>query len=435
MTATTKTQLALGLLMAIFALRVLAQLAVSFVEIPLLPAFESWHSDTIDYWVLLSIQAVVLICMAFAIRHIAQGERYPRVGRLFCGLGGIYAAVMIVRTLIGAGGLIDHTWFHAPIPTAFHFVLAGFLWIVGAAWSDPGDVGVRPSRFSKAIPWLAYPLTISGALLIFGWLMASGTSMMFAVYLPVILGATAIVVHELLLPYRVSWVPKRGDLFTDGLYLALVQMALPAVLSAVAVGLVLQLSGSGIFVPASLWPHHWPVAVQTLLMILGADFLRYWLHRAAHRFNILWRLHAVHHAPDHLYIFNVARFHPLDKALQFVVEVLPFIMLGVTPEVTAAYFVFYALNGFYQHSNAMLHLGILNWVVAGPELHRWHHAREADVANHNFGNNLIIWDSCFGTRLLPKLEEVAGLGLRNPRYPRGFLAQTLAPVLVDPNDD
>ena len=169
-------------------------------------------------------------------------------------------------------------------------------------------------------------------------------------------------------------------------------------------------------------------------MILGADFLRYWLHRASHRFNILWRFHAVHHAPDHLYIFNVARFHPLEKALQFAVEVLPFILMGVTQEVTATCFVFYALNGFYQHSNTMLHLGILNWVVAGPELHRWHHAREPKISNHNFGNNLIIWDSCFGTRLLPRLEEVGGLGLRNPRYPRGFLAQTLAPVLVNPNE-
>jgi sterol desaturase/sphingolipid hydroxylase (fatty acid hydroxylase superfamily) len=434
MNATAKMRLALGLLMAIFALRVLAQLVVSFVEIPLLPAFESWHSDTFDYPVLLSSQAVILVCMALAIRHIGEGKGYPRAGRLLCRLGAIYAAVMITRTLIGAGGLMDHAWFHAPIPTAFHFVLAGFVWILGAGWSNPGEAGDRPGRLGKVIPWLAYPLTISGALLIFGWLKASGAPTMFAAYLPVTLGAAAIVVHELLLPYRNSWVPKRGDLLADGLYLTLVQMALPALLSAVAVGLVLHLSGSGIFAPANLWPHRWPVALQTLLMILGADFLRYWLHRAAHRFNILWRLHAVHHAPDHLYIFNVARFHPFEKALQFGVEVFPFILMGVTQEVTAAYFVFYALNGFYQHSNAMLHLGILNWIVAGPELHRWHHAREPKVSNHNFGNNLIVWDNCFGTRLLPKLEEVGGLGLRNPRYPRGFLAQTLAPVLVNPNE-
>lgn len=33
-------------------------------------------------------------------------------------------------------------------------------------------------------------------------------------------------------------------------------------------------------------------------MVLAVDFLRYWLHRAAHENDTLWRLHSVHHSVE-----------------------------------------------------------------------------------------------------------------------------------------
>ncbi len=58
---------------------------------------------------------------------------------------------------------------------------------------------------------------------------------------------------------------------------------------------------------------------------------------------------AVHHSPHRLYWLNVGRFHPAEKAVQYCVDVLPFVLMGVGDDVLAAYFVFYALNGFCQH--------------------------------------------------------------------------------------
>ena len=110
---------------------------------------------------------------------------------------------------------------------------------------------------------------------------------------------------------------------------------------------------------------------------------------------------------DSTFMFFVGRFHPLDKAIQFLGDSLPFLLLGVQPEVFAAYFVFYAVNGFYQHSNADIRLGFLNWIVAGPELHRWHHSTVIAESNANYGNNLIVWDVIFGTRQLPKERTVS----------------------------
>ena len=80
----------------------------------------------------------------------------------------------------------------------------------------------------------------------------------------------------------------------------------------------------------------------------------------------MWRYHAVHHSPHRLYWLNVGRFHPIEKAVQFAVDTLPFALLGVSTEVLAAYFVFYAVNGFFQHSNCDVRLGVLNYVVSAP---------------------------------------------------------------------
>ena len=41
---------------------------------------------------------------------------------------------------------------------------------------------------------------------------------------------------------------------------------------------------------------------------------------------------------------NVGRFHPIEKAVQFCADALPFVLVGVGGEALAAYFVFYAVN-------------------------------------------------------------------------------------------
>ena len=198
-------------------------------------------------------------------------------------------------------------------------------------------------------------------------------------------------------------------------------------LKAAALAAIVALAAGGIAPLHDYWPHEAPLLVQIPLMLVIAEFFRYWIHRTLHVVDPLWRFHAVHHAADKLYTINVGRFHPLDKAIQFLGDTLPFLLLGLAPEVFAAYFVFYAINGFYQHSNADLRLGPLNWIIAGPELHRWHHSAALGESQSNYGNNLIVWDVVFATRYLPKAREVGRLGISNPDWPNGFLGQLAAP--------
>ena len=71
-----------------------------------------------------------------------------------------------------------------------------------------------------------------------------------------------------------------------------------------------------------------------------------------------------------------------------------------------------AVHGAFQHSNLSTRCGPLSWFFSMAERHRWHHSSTAAEADHNHGQNLIVWDAVFGTRFLPRdLEPPSDVGL------------------------
>jgi len=416
----------LSILAAIFASRVAAQFFLQDQSISLLPPFQLWHSATMSYEALLASQLLILVGMAVAIILAPFERARPRLGGVIIALGWAYIAVMTVRLVIGVLDLSSHTWFDGAVSTAFHFGLAAFVLVLGSALKG-GWLGGKTPRPSRIPRYLAYPALMMGGFALFTWLRATGSPLLFSSYLSVLVSGFGVLLHETFAPAREDWRPHARDVLNDGLFLTLVQVVLPGLLKALALALIVALAYSEIVLFASVWPHGAPLLLQILGMLVVAEFFRYWLHRALHEITPLWRLHAVHHASDKLYSVNVGRFHPLDKSLQFLSDTLPFLLLGVSSEVFAGYFVIYAINGFYQHSNADVRLGPLNWVIAGPELHRWHHSAELSEAQSNYGNNLIIWDVVFGTRFFPKGRQVGRIGIGNAAWPRTFLAQMAAP--------
>ncbi len=273
---------------------------------------------------------------------------------------------------------------------------------------------------ARLVRGVAYPATMILAFGAFAGLTTAGLPDELAAMLTVALCGLSVTLHELKQPYRRSWRPRRRDVSTDALFMLLVQVLLPELLGFAAAAGAAMLTARDAWRVAGLWPHHWPAPAQAVLLLAVADFLRYWLHRAAHTSRLLWRFHAVHHSPERLYWFNVGRFHPIDKGLQFLLDTAPFVLLGVGGEVISLYFVFYAVNGFYQHANCDVRLGPLNYLVSGPELHRWHHSRRIAESNNNYGNNLIVWDLLFGTYYRPAGRAVGRLGLLERGYPTSF---------------
>jgi sterol desaturase/sphingolipid hydroxylase (fatty acid hydroxylase superfamily) len=88
--------------------------------------------------------------------------------------------------------------------------------------------------------------------------------------------------------------------------------------------------------------------------------------------------------------------------------------------------VLYATSGFLQHANCDVRLGWLNYLLSGPEVHRWHHSAEIADANHNYAHTLVVWDLLFGTYHRPH-REVGALGLADQTYPSSFIGQMAAP--------
>jgi sterol desaturase/sphingolipid hydroxylase (fatty acid hydroxylase superfamily) len=277
------------------------------------------------------------------------------------------------------------------------------------------------------LPWLLYPLVMSGAFGAFALLRLAGASLASSTYVTIVAGALTVAALERALPYRAAWRPGTQEFTTDLEFIAVVQLAFPPLMSFIFTNALVAPARHLGLPTTMLWPHAWPIWIQVPLMVVTVDLMRYWLHRASHETDLLWRFHAVHHSVDRLYWLNTSRFHLVEKALQMMLDSLPFLVMGVGPEVLSLYYVTYATNGFLQHSNINLRYGVLNYIVGSAETHRWHHSREPREANHNYGSTLLVWDLVFGTWFLPKGREVDALGLRETGYPRSFLGLLRAP--------
>lgn len=282
-------------------------------------------------------------------------------------------------------------------------------------------------RLNEVIPWLLYPLTLATVFLLFAGLSAQDLPLAVATYLPIVLAAGWITLLEIRYPHHDQWRPDAAEIRIDLLFMTVVQLAFPPVVGFLFAYLLIEPVRALDLSVAAWWPHAWPLWAQVLLMILAVDFLRYWLHRFAHENKYLWRLHAVHHSVERLYWLNTARFHPLEKALQMALDSLPFLLMGVAEPVLASYYIAYATNGFFQHSNIRLRFGVLNYIVGSAELHRWHHSREPGESNANYGNNVIVWDLVFGTWFLPRDRQLQDVGLLDRDYPKSFLGMLRAP--------
>ena len=199
---------------------------------------------------------------------------------------------------------------------------------------------------------------------------------------------------EKIFAYNTSILPNRRDWLEDSGYLIIIQGVLPKLL---LFGFLHGLVNNGFLDAIAIWPNFLPIWVQLILMLIIGEFFQYWWHRLSHTFPVLWRFHIVHHRPTKIYFLNTARFHPVDKFVEFCVDVLLFIALGVQVEVVALYYIIYGVNGYLQHSNLNFKFGFLNYIFSTNQLHRWHHSTSSKVAFCNFGNNLIIWDMVFGT--------------------------------------
>jgi ornithine lipid hydroxylase len=286
------------------------------------------------------------------------------------------------------------------------------------------------SRSTRLLSVLAHPVLLSTAV-IGAWLLLRGGVAVAVTVGAINVGAALVVATlERLHPHRAAWNDGHGDTRTDVLHVVFAMLPVPVLFRAVALG---ALTSASVWLAqtagTTLWPRSWPLAAQLLLALCVGEVGQYCVHRLAHEWTPLWRLHAVHHSVERLYWLNAARFHPLDTLLQHAAELAPLILLGASDEVIALYTVFTATNGMLRHANVELRTGALSWVLSTADLHRWHHAQEPAHSNANYGANLILIDVVLGTRKLGGTASPTALGLPMRDFPRDFGGLLLAPFL------
>ena len=155
-----------------------------------------------------------------------------------------------------------------------------------------------------------------------------------------------------------------------------------------------------------------------LLSLLVLDFLEYWVHRAQHRFAVLWRFHAVHHSADVDVLHNYR--HPLDLLPMMMFVALPQALLIGLSEVQLYLLVaFTSLQTHLNHTRLPVHLGPLGRVFCDNRYHFVHHSPDSAFHNRNFAGRFPVLDRMFGT-YAPRPDRLVETGLAGVRPPATF---------------
>ncbi len=133
-----------------------------------------------------------------------------------------------------------------------------------------------------------------------------------------------------------------------------------------------------------------------VLLVLGEDFLYYWLHRFDHEVRLFWAVHVTHHSSERMNFsvgFRSSVFQPLYRFIYFI----PLAWAGFQPLDIVFIYSATQIWGIFVHTELIRKMGWLEYIFVTPSHHRVHHASNPKYLDKNMGMFLIIWDKLFGT--------------------------------------
>lgn len=153
-----------------------------------------------------------------------------------------------------------------------------------------------------------------------------------------------------------------------------------------------------------------PFWVKLILSVMLYDFSTYWIHRAAHKVPLLWRLHRVHHSDTSMDSSSSFRFHPLEMILVYQTgNILSAGIFGTDILSLGLYYFILYIFLFLEHSN----LHFPTWlnktfglIFVMPDHHRVHHDQNQFFTDSNYADIFIIWDRIFGTFKSLKVKDM-----------------------------
>ncbi|WP_395700635.1 sterol desaturase family protein [Aquabacterium sp.] len=177
------------------------------------------------------------------------------------------------------------------------------------------------------------------------------------------------------------------------------------------------------------WVQNLPFWGGLFLIILVADMVQYWTHRAYHEVPLLWRLHAVHHSVKSMDWMAGSRQHILELLITRTLVLAPIYVLGFSKDVIDAYIVIVGFQAVFNHANVSVRLGPLRYLIVTPNFHHWHHSQDDEAIDKNYAAHFAFLDHLFGTAVQSDREWPHQYGVVGDYVPNGFWKQFKFPFV------
>jgi sterol desaturase/sphingolipid hydroxylase (fatty acid hydroxylase superfamily) len=191
--------------------------------------------------------------------------------------------------------------------------------------------------------------------------------------------------------------------------------------------LIFRIFGWATYAPLQQWVRDLPFAVELFAIILVADLVQYWTHRAYHEVPFLWRFHAVHHSTKVLDWMAGSRLHLFEVVTTRVAVLGMLYVMGFSKQVMDIYIIIVGFQAVLNHSNVKLPWGPLKYIIVTPDFHHWHHSSDQAALDRNYAAHFAFIDYLFGTAVKSDRRFPEKYGVLGDYMPQGFVKQQLFP--------
>ena len=134
-----------------------------------------------------------------------------------------------------------------------------------------------------------------------------------------------------------------------------------------------------------------------LFLLLGIDFIFYWVHRWGHEINIMWAAHSPHHSAQEMNFLVALRASVTQRLFSFFFF-WPLTIIGFRPFDIYLMTAIHLFISFLHHTELIPKLWRwIEYIFTTPSHHRVHHGVNFKYLDKNYGEFLIVWDRLFGT--------------------------------------
>ena len=195
--------------------------------------------------------------------------------------------------------------------------------------------------------------------------------------------------------------------------------------------LVHRFFGWAAYDPLQKWIGGLPFFAELFLILLAADLVQYWTHRAYHEVPFLWRFHAVHHSAQYMDWMAGSRLHMFELIVTRVAVLGIIYVLGFSKEVMDIYIIIVGFQAVFNHANVRLPAAFgrapLKYLVVTPDFHHWHHSSDEEALDRDYAAHFAFIDYLFGTAIKSDRRVPEKYGVLGDYMPEGFVKQQLFP--------